>query len=418
MTAALLLLLAAAPPLPEHVWLKTPEQQFTSKYELALYGGLIWWKPLGAPVSEWVKLPPAGVPVGKGFKPPAPVMEISADGDNLVAADQAGRIYYAKLDTLVWQGEWGPTFKEGQLFIDFAAGERIAMSHRKMPFEDIDGNPHPIIVGVTTMYVLNGAGTRLEYTDPWLPPEKRHFICLPEHGRFRAAAVSASASTIFVIDAAGNLYTRLADFDSLGLDPILRYGWDRKRRTSALDDDVYSLPPDPWVKQPPVPGPATTAITIAQTGLGNASRELRVGAPDGYWKKALTAPEWEHVVTGAIAPGKTLHPEVDPRLPAHTRTLTGTHEGKPITLDELAPDCSPATLTVEGHALTLHFLQDWEPGHTALTGALYSNGSGLPLFHGRDFIEVELQLHGDAVTLVERFRPRALALRLELAPAK
>ena len=36
--------------------------------------------------------------------------------------------------------------------------------------------------------------------------------------------------------------------------------------------------------------------------------------------------------------------------------------------------------------------------------------------HGRPMIEVELRLEGEKVTLVERFRPRALALRLELAP--
>ncbi|MBL8950949.1 MAG: hypothetical protein JNK82_09250, partial [Myxococcaceae bacterium] len=284
-------------------------------------------------------------------------------------------------------------------------------SHRKMAFEDIDGNPHDIIVGVTTLYVLVNQGARLEYTDPWLPPKKRHLICLPEHGRFRAAAMSASASTVFVIDAAGRSYTKLGDFDSMGLDPVLRYGWERERRTGLLNDDVYSLPAHPWVRQPDLPGPATTAITILQTGLGNDARELRVGAPDGYWKKPIAAGTWEKVETGVAAPGENIHPSRDTQLPPHTKAFTGRLGAQTVTLEDFAPDCSPATLTVGDQKLTLYFLQDWEPGHTTLTGALFGTG---PLFHGRPMIEVELRLDGDTVTIIERFRPRALALRLEL----
>ncbi len=408
MIAALLLL--AAPPLPEHVYVKTFDRQFTAKYELAVFQGLIWWKPIAS--SEWAKFPPAGLPVGD-FKTPAAVGEISADGDNLIALDQSGRVYYAKLDTLKWTAKWGPLLMDGPLYIDDAAGERIAISHRKIAFEDIDGNPHDVIVGVTTLYVLLQSGTRLEYTDPWLPPSKRHFVCLPEHGRFRAAAMSASASTVFVIDAAGRAYTKLGDFDTMGLDPVLRYGWEREKRDGLLNDDVYSLPAHQWVRQPELPGRATTAITILQTGLGNESRELRVGAPDGYWKKPITGGEWEKVVTDIAAPGDPIVPSKDTWLPAHTKVLEGRLGDAAVTLEDFAPDCSPATLTIGERKMTLYFLQDWEPGHTVLTGALFGEG---PLFHGRPMIEVELRLDGDAVTIVERFRPRALALRLELKP--
>lgn len=411
-----LLLLAAAPPLPEHVWLKTFERQFTAKYELALFQGQIWWKPVES--KEWKLFPPAGLPTDKSFKTPDYLTEISADGDNLVGLDKSGRVYYAKLDTLKWTALWGPTFKEGPLYIDEAAGERIAMSHRKMPFEDIDGNSHGIIVGVTTLYVLSSGGTRLEYTDPWLPPTKRHFVCLPEHGRLRAVGVSASASTVMVMDAAGRVFTKLGDFDTMGLDPVLRYGWERERRTGLLNDDVYSLPAHPWVQQPELPGPATTAITILQTGQGNEARELRVGAPDGYWKKPVSGGQWEKVTTAERTPGDPVRPGVDTRLPAHTKTLKGMHHGAAVTLEEFAPDCAPATLTVGDTVMTLHFLQDWEPGHTVLTGALFpAEGQKPPaLFHGRPFIEVELKLDGEKLKLVERFRPRALWLELELGP--
>lgn len=400
------LLLLAAPPLPERVHLKTYDRQFTAKYDLALLQGMIWWKPIDS--KEWAKFPPAGLPAGD-FKTPDSITEISADGDNLIAVDQGGRVYYAKLDTLKWSAKWGPLFMDGPLYVDEAAGERLAISHRKMPFEDIDGNPHGIIVGVTTLYLLVKGGTRLEYTDPWLPPSKRHLVCLPEHGRLRAAAMSASASTVFVIDHAGRAYTKLADFDTLGLDPVLRYGWERERRKGLLNDDVYSLPAHQWVAQPPLPGPASATITILQTGLGNDSRELRVGAPDGYWKKPISSGDWEKVVTGSAAPGERLDPSLHALLPPHTKTLVGRYGGEVVTLEDFAPDCSPATLTMGDQKFTLHFLQDWEPGHQRLTGALFGDG---PSFHGRSMIEVELQLDGNTVTLVERFRPRAIALRI------
>jgi hypothetical protein len=236
---------------------------------------------------------------------------------------------------------------------------------------------------------------------------------MPDHGRFRAAAMSASASTIFVIDSAGRSFTRLADFDSLGLDPILRYGWDRRRRTSPLDDDVYSLPPDPWREQPPLPGAATTDITILQTGQGNAARELRVGAPDGFWSKPIFGEQWQHVVTGEASTGDAVHPGTDPKMPAHTKMLHGTLEGHEVTLEDFAPDCPPATLVIDGVRLPLHFLQNWEKGSTHLSGALYAEGHALPIFHGRELIEVDLQLEGEEVTLREVFRPRSLALKID-----
>ncbi|MBK7864112.1 MAG: hypothetical protein IPJ65_37055 [Archangiaceae bacterium] len=414
--AAVALWVASGPPLPEHVYVKTFDRQFTSKYDLALYNGRIWWKALDA--KEWAQLPPTGLPVDKSFTTPGEVVEITADGENLLALDPKGRAYYAKLDPLKWTASWGPTWSEGPLYIDQAAGERMAMSHRKMAFEDIDGNPHPVIVGVTTLYILNHGGRRLEYTDPWLPPKQRHFVCLPEHGRFRAAEVSASASTVFVIDEAGHSYTRLGDYDSMGLDPVLRYGWERERRLHWWSDDVYSLPAHEWVQQPDLPGGATTAITILQTGLGNDARELRVASGDGYWKKPIASGQWEKVELdwAGPPPGKSINRNTDTRLPPHVKVLKGTLDGQPVTLDEFAPDCSPASLVVGEARLPLHFLPDWEAGGTRLTGALFAGGSGLKLFHGRPLIEVELQLDGEKVTLVERFRPRALRFELALAP--
>jgi hypothetical protein len=415
LTAALL---ASSPAPLDDVALKSHELTFTATHLLTLYQGQIWWKPRGP--GPWELFPPRGMPVGEKavWEPPHNVDQISADGLNLIAVGDDGRIYYSKLDTPKWTNVWGPTFKEGPLRIDLGGREEIAISHRKIPFEDIDGNPHPVLVGVTTLFITSHGGRTLEYTDPWLPPGKRHPLCLPNHGAFRAAAMSASASTVFVMDANGHSYTRLADFDVLGLDPFLRYGWDRRRRTSALDDETYSLPPAPWREQPPLPGPAMQEVTIFQTGPTNADRELRVGAPTGYWHKRIDGQLWEHAdgPRSNAADGVTSRP-IDNPVPAHVKTLHGDLDGTAVTLEDFAPDCPPAVLVVGDARLPLPFLEDYVPGQTkVLTGALYDDGHHLPLFHGRDFIEVRLELDGSDATLVEQFRPRALALKVELHP--
>jgi hypothetical protein len=412
-----LALLASAPDPIDDVLLKSRTTTFTASHLLTLYQGRIYWKQRG-PGHAWELFPPAGVPIGEkaSWPPPTTVDEISADGDNLIAVGNDGRIYYSKLDNPAWTNVWGPTLRRGPLLIDLGGRESIAISHRKIPFEDIDGNPHDVIVGVTTLYILSHGGRTLEYTDPWLPPEKRHPLCLPNHGAFRAATLSASASTVMVMDAQGHVFTRLVDFDILGLDPVIRYGWDRKRRTSALDDGTYSLPPSPWKEQPPIPGVLTPIdATILQTGRGNSDRELRVDTLDGYWKKAIDAPEWEHVVLPVT--GRSIERPPPPEaLPPRTKVLHGTLDGAPVTLDTFAPDCPPATLTIGDARLPLHFIEDFEPGHTVLTGALFDDGHHLPLFHGRELIEVRLELDRAKVRLVEQYRPRPLALELELAP--
>ncbi len=98
----------------------------------------------------------------------------------------------------------------------------------------------------------------------------------------------------------------------------------------------------------------------------------------------------------------------------HTKTLTGTLDGQPVTVEDWTTDCPPATLVIGEARLPLQFLEDWDPKTTLLYGALYDDGHHLPLFHGRELIEVKMKLDGDAVTLTEQFRPQALALKLEL----
>lgn len=358
--------------LPERIDVKTPVASFAAEHELAVHEGKIYWRPRSGS-REWVLLPPAGLPVGHGgrveslkktvglssakFDSPPRVDALSADGDNLVAWGSDGRVYYAKLDTLEWTNVWGPTGGTGPLSV--AGLDAVAMSHRMVAYEDIDGNSHPVSAGVTTFYALAQQGRSLRYADPWLPPNFERAICLPERGRFIAAALSASASTLFVMDSAGRSFTRLVDFDTQGDDPALPYSWVREKR-SGLRKDVRSLPAEDWRAQPPIPGWHSTTITVLQTGLTNAGRELRVEGQNGYWHKAIYDEAWAFEPTGVPAVGKQATGEVaqqpDGTLPLGEGTGL---PGATVRLQDFNPLCSPALFEViagaEKLSLPLHF---------------------------------------------------------------
>jgi hypothetical protein len=140
-----------------------------------------------------------------------------------------------------------------------------------------------------------------------------------------SVGLSASASTVFVIGDAGEMYTRLADFDTLGSDPMFfKYTYERRRSDRPGDDyrtnfTPWALPSEPWRRQPPIPITGAAAlsrhVTILQTGRGNAARELRVagrspdGAP-GYYAKPIFAEGWSFVPAPlTIDPADLLDPQ-------------------------------------------------------------------------------------------------------------
>lgn len=356
-----LLLLAAAPALPDVIVFKTPTETFTTTHDLALRDGRIWWRPHEGQ-RAWSLLPPDGLPAPRGrlealkelaqdlplelpaFQRPERVVALSADGDNLVAVSSDERVYYAKLSTLDWTDTWGPVGFKGPLSVHGL--DAVAMSHRKIPYEDIDGNPHPVSAGVTTFYALKDGGRVLAYADPWLPPRFEHTICLPNRGTFVGAALSASASTVFVMDAAGHAFTRLVDFDTLGDDPALPYSYVRERR-SGPKSVVRSLPAEDWRAQPAVPSPHTLRITILQTGATNADRELRVEGDGGYWTKHIFDDAWRFERTGVPATGPKPLAQA-PAQAAHDETLIAERpwKGTTLTLQGFNPDCPPARLVL------------------------------------------------------------------------
>ncbi len=418
MNAALVaLVLLSLPALPERVHLKSPTRSFTSSHQLALEAGRLWWKTTG----PWSLVPPDGLPVSTGrlealkelidlpgvpepFVRPQRLKSLTADGENVIVVSDEGLVFYAKLPALEWMHVWGPVGLKKPLKIDFLH-RALAISHRKQAYEDLDGNPHRVTAGVTTFYALSGDGRTISYADPWLPPQFGHRICLPRKNQFIAEGLSASASTIFVIDAAGHSFTRLADFDTLGLNPGLPYSWERERR-SGVKAVVRTLPPEDWKEQPPLPGPATTRITVLQTGEGNAARELRVEGEGGYWRKAIREPAWSFQKTGEKAQGTWVDPRALTPVAAPLPVYKGVFKEMTTALHGFDVECSPAKVTFhkgkEQLDFDLHFTGEGRHLKGALIITSPLNATAKAVLGGKRWAAVDLEVDERSVAVIDR----------------
>ncbi len=360
----LLTVCAQAAGLPDSIPVKCATRSFTHEYVIAVDEGRLWFKPQNSPgkQSTWKLLGRTGLPHSDraGFIPPVSIHEVSSDGDNLVALGNNGVIYYMKWSTRKWTDQWGLPFAH-KLHLP----QKIrswSISHRGSftgGYSDLDGNFHPIWAGVTTLYILSEDGLKIGYADPWLPGNFQHEICLPRRNRFRARALAASASTLFVINDAGEMYTRLADFDTLGHNPLLAYSYERKGRNLPEEKDVRTLPPEGWKKQPSIrsrQGRISSCITIFQTGTGNDARTLRVEGVNpqgvhGYFSKPLVAEAWTFTRTDAPLHKPLLLSDSKAAAdgPTRERTLFGylkTSEKYAIRVERFNPPCAEAKLVV------------------------------------------------------------------------
>ena len=310
--------------LPETVRIKTPSQTFNRYDYFALKDGRIVFKPNTETTGKqgaWKPFLKTGLPDNKAienYPVPSSIAAIHADADELVALSDAGRFYWLRLEKghswqgKVWNHLWGwpemePLFLQGRAVNPraWAIGRR---NKDVLYHEDIDGNQHHYgTMGITTLYVLTADGREICFTDSGLPADFSHTITLPDRGKYIAESMSVSASTIFVIDAAGKMYTRLVDFDTIGSDPMFfKYSYHReKRKDDGKDWDsnftIWSLPAEDWQKQPDIEldGQAaiSSMITILQNGQGNAARELRVAGKNadgrtGYFHKMIFDKQW------------------------------------------------------------------------------------------------------------------------------
>lgn len=310
--------------LPAAVRIKTSTQTFNRYYYFALKDGRIFFKPntdVTGKKEDWKPFLGTGLPDNRKIKQypvPSSITQIHADADEIVALSDTGRFYWLRLekgaswDGRVWNHLWGWPEAEPLFLKRQARSPRVwAIGRRNkdvLYHEDIDGNQHHYgTMGITTLYVLTADGREIRFTDSGLPADFSHTITLPDRGRFVAENMSVSASTIFVIDASGKMYTRLVDFDTIGSDPMFfKYSYLREKREGNGHEwnsnfTEWSLPAEGWLEQPSIElnGQAqiSSMITILQNGRGNAARELRVAGKNaegqtGYFHKPVFGKTW------------------------------------------------------------------------------------------------------------------------------
>ena len=224
-----------------------------------------------------------------------------------------------------------------------------------MTWHDSAGNAHPVGADkVSHIWTLRDGGRRLAFIDPWIAKDDSYEACAPLKGRFRAANLAASGSTLMVIGRHGDIFTRLYDFDIAGNDPVyFHYSYDPQK---GVTDPAIQLPSPAWVAQPKVPGRITSVISVEKTGTGAVHRTLRVEGLDrrgrtGFWQKDVTARRWTFRRTGRALLGRRLdNPARNTAsrglAPARGRDYSLTADGWSATVAGFDVACSPARLRV------------------------------------------------------------------------
>jgi hypothetical protein len=313
---------------PDAVYIKTRTQTFNSYHYYILYQGLIWYKSIdrnaGEEPQKWVLFEKTGLPRNPwqiGFRRPKKIVEITADADELVALSDEGCFYRYCFDITIAHKSNVWLYKQGwpvadPLYLDKDVARNIAWAMGKrnnhvLYYEDPFGNQHHNgTMEIATTYMLLEGGQEIRYADTGLRSDfSRNFIG-PERGAFKAVALSASASTMFVMNDAGEMYTRIADFDIAGCDPMLfkytyvPYTSDVPGTSFFSNLTEWGLPSEDWRAQPRIPlsgkAAVTRHITILQTGQGNGARELRVAGFNedgkrGYWSKRIFDESWRFI---------------------------------------------------------------------------------------------------------------------------
>ncbi len=316
--------------MPEIISIKTATQTFCKRYAFSISDGRIYYKSQlsGVSPSRWKLLTGTGLPHSSdaGFIEPYRIVEISADDESLMAFSNEGKMYECNFEgglgkaPFVWLDTFGWPDKMSLVQNDLVLGNRAwAIGTRGKDvlwFEDIFGNQHHYgTMGIKTIYFLTKNGQDIRYADTGLPQDFSHSILGPERGSFISRSLSASASTIFLINDTGEMYTRLADFDTLGNDPMFfKYAYTKEPFSYPGSDyrsnfTAWGLPSEDWKKESSIllTGKAriSSYITILQTGQGNFARELRVAGVSsegktGYYFKNIADSAWSFKLSPLI----------------------------------------------------------------------------------------------------------------------
>jgi len=399
---ALLTAQPLAPPLPAAVSIKGPHQSFNRRYYAFARDGRIYFKANGEKTGVREEWRPLRLPKSVDGK----VVELAVDDTYVIAITQDRTIhtmtgFLEDPSRFEWVpgARWGAPFWRGS-GMKLPASTRAwdisfnSVSEDKF-YVDAAGNKQGIGAGCTTLYALDATGQNVTYIDPWLPSDLSYQVCGPRRNAFVAESLSASGSTIFVVNRHGDMYVRTYDFDIAGADwlffPATYEDMSRqkvklapqpanlwriprafsRRYSEGLSNRPRQLPAPDWSRQEKIPGVITSAITVTKEGEGGTRRWLRVeGVSDGktgYFQALARFREkdagvsaipqrWEFVATGDALLGRILE---NPPEETTDRTLGPIDaydyprgalqqqaHGWRAAVEGLHPYCSPAPLRI------------------------------------------------------------------------
>src|SRR3954447_15983901 len=237
--------------LPRRVDLRSTTRTFNRRYAFVLRDGHVYYR--AQPGGAWARLHVPACFDGD-------VRGVSVDDDELIAIDRARHIF--TMDGALrapalfnWTERWGPPFWTGaarRLPGGALWSWSVLSPAEDETWTDSAGNQQPVgDAKVSHIWLVRDNGRRLVYMDPWLPADDSYEMCGPQRGRFRAIAMSAAASTVFVMNDGGAMVTRLYDFDMSGADSFFdHYSYDDQR---GKPNPVFQLPSAGWVRQPRIP---------------------------------------------------------------------------------------------------------------------------------------------------------------------
>jgi hypothetical protein len=308
--------------------------------------------------------------------------------------------------------------------------------------EDGAGFKHPVEAGVTTLYVLDRLGKIIPKYDPWSPRIAKMNIHVPETSAtaFRGIKLDVAASHLMLIgyETTNNpngegvvhklsIKTKLADIDSQGWNPGLKYDYFPNERDSL----VRVVDTTPWRDHPLnlKPGEKVTkVISIIQTGEGNDAREMRIEGwnavgEKGCFYKMVRDLDWNFRPTDDISSEEALDFEMIEEegvlqtsvfdYEAETvnfKNLNGRIQPT-ISLKNFGAGSADSTMTLKygekTYALLLHRKKtlknfigiEGDSYDLVIPAELHNDAFIKKLFHGKKWLAVDVKINKKSLTI-------------------
>lgn len=408
LSAFVLAVATAAPPLPSLIDIATPTQAATIFGEYALAEGLLYARK--TPTDPWALFEDIGLPHAGGTvlsEVKGRLTRVFGDGNVLVVADEGGRVYRYDaglflVDTgpqlYAWRSAWGSgalTLRTDLRAVSYARRSILNVGYVEDRFGHrlLGSNPSSLVSlfhdngfsGLTHLYGLSQDGRRLFFADDGLTGSFNYEFDLPDAWDFEGAALSSSGSVVAVLDTRGRLWSKLLDFDWTGSNPMMfEYSY-VERGTPPREDELEGfgrihIPLPDWRELPAPPLGAGASISVEMdmitTGKGNRARALRIRGRSadgtcGLHVLDLAGETWSFQETG-ICPAAAFAPATKVASISRTSTLRGelTVAGKRLraTLEGYSLVDSPARLSLDDKATgrpmfrgLLHVVPAWSP---------------------------------------------------------